>query len=123
MSVHPRALCPVPDGECSAHLPADDGLRSALVEALAEPGTNRQALLLGALLSACDYVVAADRSDARRLGRELDRLTNRVALVRDLMSPAVCSCPGPCLVCPPLMSDPEADAEFRASRPMFERAG
>lgn len=125
MSVHPRPLCPVPEGECVEHLPADDGLRRALEEALAEDGTNRSALLLGALLSACDYVVAADRSDVRVLGRELDRLTNRVTLVRSLLSPVrlVCSCPGPCRVCPPLTSDEEAGAEFVASRPMFEKAG
>ncbi len=125
MTVHPRHLCPVPEGECVEHLPADDGLRRALEEALAEDGTNRPALLLGALLSACDYVVVADRTDARVLGRELDRLTNRVTLVRSLLSPVrvVCSCPGPCPVCPPLTTDADADAEFRASRPMFERAG
>lgn len=124
MTVHPPELCPVPPGECVEHPPVEDGLRRALEEALAEEGTNRQALLLGALLSACEYVVAADRTDGPRLGRELDRLSNRVGLVRSLMSPVrvVCSCPGPCPVCPPLASDVEADAEFRSSRPMFERA-
>lgn len=123
MSVHPPLLCPVPEGECDEHLPADDGLRAALEEALAEDGTNRSALLLGALLSAADYVVAGDRTSAR-FGRELDRLAHRVALVRDLMHlRPVCSCPGPCTVCPPLESDEDADAEFRASRPMFERVG
>lgn len=110
MSVHPSVLCPVPEGECDQHLPADDGLRAALEEALAEAGTNRSALLLGALLSAADYVVAADRSSAR-FGRELDRLAHRVDLVRDLMRPRVCSCPGPCAVCPPLVA-----SDVRAGR-------
>ena len=56
-AVHPPELCPVPDGECDEHLPADDGLRNVLAEMIAE-GSDRSALLLGVLMSAAEYVRA-----------------------------------------------------------------
>ena len=31
-----------------------------------------------------------------------------------------CGCPGPCPVCPPLADDHQADAEYRATRHLFE---
>lgn len=124
MSLHPPVLCPVPEGECTDHPPADDGLRRALEEAMAEPGTNREALLLGALMSAAEYAVAAEAEGGAKLARELTRLRNRVALIRSLIGANAtrCSCPGPCTACTPLTSDEQADGEFRSSRPMFEQA-
>lgn len=34
---------------------------------------------------------------------------------------ALCTCPGPCDRCPPLATDDEADAEYRATRHLFDR--